>query len=93
MGAGEAVNFGVDSIGVPYIKEAGVILALFAVGAGGLLYLALFEVKETMYFKEEDVVVPTHVIEGIQSKEEKDSEHVTTYAVGDEPKVDREITE
>lgn len=63
LGAGEAVNFGVDSIGVPYVKEAGVILAFFATGVGCLLYLALFEIKETMYFQEAEVVVPHHVYE------------------------------
>ncbi|KIV96495.1 hypothetical protein PV10_00357 [Exophiala mesophila] len=90
LGAGEAVNFGVDSIGVPYIKEAGTILAFFVVGAAGLLYLALFEVKETMYFEEEDVVVPSHVIEEAVIKGERDDKTPASYAVDKSPSVTAE---
>jgi hypothetical protein len=63
LGAGEAVNFGVDSIGVPYIKEAAVILAFFATGVAALLYLALFRIEESMYFKEDEVVIPEHILQ------------------------------
>ncbi|KAF2112537.1 hypothetical protein BDV96DRAFT_601941 [Lophiotrema nucula] len=64
LGAGEAICFGVDSIAVPYIKEAAVIFAFYTAGVFIFLYLALFHISETEYFKhEEGVVIPKHVIE------------------------------
>lgn len=64
LGAGEAICFGVDSIAVPYIKEAAVIFAFYATGCLVFLYLALYHIKETEYFAgEEDVVIPKHVLE------------------------------
>lgn len=63
LAAEEAICFGVDSLGMPYIKEAGTIFAFYAAGVLGFLYLAVFEVTETEYFTgEEGVVVPTKVV-------------------------------
>jgi len=64
LGAGEAICFGVDSIAVPYIKEAGVIFAFYATGVIVFYYLAFTQIKETEYFNgEDDVVIPKHVLE------------------------------
>ncbi|KIW38893.1 uncharacterized protein PV06_08718 [Exophiala oligosperma] len=64
LAAGEAICFGVDSIGVPYIKEAGVIFTFYATGILVFVYLAAYHIKETEYFVgEEGVVIPQHVIE------------------------------
>lgn len=65
LGAGEAICFGVDSIAVPFIKEAGAIFAFYATGVMVFYYLALTQIKETEYFNgEDDVVIPNHVLEG-----------------------------
>lgn len=64
LGAGEAICFGVDSISVPYIKEAGVIFCFYTTGVLVFAYLAAFHIHETEYFTgEEGVVVPKHVLE------------------------------
>ncbi|KAL1873275.1 hypothetical protein Plec18167_006324 [Paecilomyces lecythidis] len=64
LGAGEAICFGVDSISVPYIKEAGVIFCFYATGVLVFTYLATFHISDTEYFTgEEGVVVPKHVLE------------------------------
>jgi hypothetical protein len=64
LGAGEAICFGVDSIAVPYIKEAAVIFTFYTTGVFIFLYLAVFHIKETKYFShEEGVVIPKHVLE------------------------------
>ena len=64
LGAGEAICFGVDSIAVPYMKEAAVIFAFYTAGVFIFLYLAWFHISETEYFShEEGVVIPKHVIE------------------------------
>jgi len=63
LGAGESICFGLDSIKVPFIKEAGVIFAFYFTGILVLLYLAAFHVRETRYFEEEDVVVPMHILD------------------------------
>ncbi len=62
MAAGEAICFGVDSLAVPYIKEAGVLFAFYFTGILVFLYLALFHIEETKYFTEDDVVIPKHVL-------------------------------
>jgi hypothetical protein len=64
LGAGEAICFGVDSIAVPFVKEAGVIFAFYATGIMVFAYLGAFHIKETQYFTHEaDVVIPKHVLE------------------------------
>ena len=56
--------FGIDSIYVPFIKEAGVILCFYGAGVLIFTYMAAFHVKETEYFSHEDgVIVPKHVLE------------------------------
>ncbi|EXJ75640.1 uncharacterized protein A1O5_00147 [Cladophialophora psammophila CBS 110553] len=64
LAAGEAICFGLDSIAVPYIKEAGTIFAFYATGVIVFIYLAAFHITETEYFTgEEGVVIPKHVVE------------------------------
>ena len=65
LGAGEAICFGLDSIEIPYIKEAGGIFAFYATGVLGFYYLVLFQIDETNYFKDGEVgaVVPNHILE------------------------------
>ncbi len=64
LGAGEAICFGLDSIAVPYVKEAGVIFAFYTSGVLVFVYLAAFHIKETKYFTGEDgVVIPKHVLD------------------------------
>ncbi|EXJ82238.1 serine/threonine protein kinase [Capronia epimyces CBS 606.96] len=61
--AGEALFFGIDSLEISFLREAGVIFALYAVGTIIFAYLALSQIEDTMYFKEDHVVVPLEVIE------------------------------
>jgi hypothetical protein len=63
LGACESICFGVDSISVPYMKEAAVIFSFYAAGVLIFAYLALFHIRETEYFAEEGVVVTKHVLE------------------------------
>ncbi|RDW89162.1 hypothetical protein BP6252_01194 [Coleophoma cylindrospora] len=63
LAAGESVVFGLDSLEIPYIKEAGIIFAFYAAGTCIFAYMAFFVIEETKYFQEENVVVPTHVIQ------------------------------
>ncbi|KAH8803409.1 hypothetical protein F5884DRAFT_507263 [Xylogone sp. PMI_703] len=63
LAAGESVVFGLDSLEIPYIKEAGIIFAFYATGILIYIYFALFVVEETKYFQESNVVVPIHVME------------------------------
>lgn len=63
LAAGESVVFGLDSLDIPYIKEAGIIFAFYATGILIYIYFAVFVVEETKYFQEENVVVPTHILE------------------------------
>lgn len=62
LGAGEAIAFGVDSVKVPYIIESGVSFCFYAIGLMVFAYLCLFQVEESRYFKEKNVVVPNHVV-------------------------------
>lgn len=63
LAAGESVVFGLDSLLIPYIKEAGIIFAFYVAGICIYIYMALFVIEETKYFQEENVVVPNHVLE------------------------------
>ncbi|TVY93440.1 putative membrane protein [Lachnellula willkommii] len=63
LAAGESVVFGLDSLLIPYAKEAGIIFAFYFAGICIYAYMALFVVEETKYFQEENVVVPTHILE------------------------------
>ncbi|CZR54093.1 uncharacterized protein PAC_03976 [Phialocephala subalpina] len=63
LAAGESVVFGLDSLEIPYVKEAGIIFAFYFAGILIYAYMALFVVEETRYFQEENVVVPAHVLE------------------------------
>jgi len=44
LGAGEAICFGLDSISVPYVKEAGIIFAFYATGAIVFAHMAIFHI-------------------------------------------------
>lgn len=65
LGAGEAICFGLDSIDIPFIKEAGGIFAFYCAGIISFYYLGWYHIKETNYFEsdEEGVVVPNHILE------------------------------
>jgi len=78
LAAGESVLFGLDSLKIPYIKEAGIIFAFYLAGICIYMYMAFFVVEETKYFQEENVVVPIHIlgetgnvdaVDGIEIKE------------------------
>ncbi|KAJ5761416.1 hypothetical protein N7533_003455 [Penicillium manginii] len=63
LGAGEAICFGVDSLKVPFMKEAAVIFAFYTSGVLIFTYIAAFHIKDTEYFNgEDDVVIPKHVL-------------------------------
>lgn len=61
MAAGEAVTFGLDSRGVPFKIEAGLILGFYALAFFTMGYLALFVLEDSKYFQEEEVTIPEHV--------------------------------
>lgn len=63
MAAGEAVTFGIDSAGTKYVIEASSIFAFYVAGMIAMLYLALYEIDDTKYFKEKEVTIPVHVVE------------------------------
>ncbi|EXJ80501.1 hypothetical protein A1O1_08646 [Capronia coronata CBS 617.96] len=65
LAAGEALLFGLDSIGIPYIKEAGGIFAFYGSGCLICFWLGWYHIEDTMYFKEDHVVVPNHIIHEI----------------------------
>lgn len=84
LGAGEAVCFGLDSIEIPFVKEAGGIFAFYAAGVIVFYYLAWFHIDETNYFKdgETGVIVPNHILEekglqGIPAEDSVSAEPVT----------------
>ncbi|KAK3673779.1 hypothetical protein LTR78_006332 [Recurvomyces mirabilis] len=64
LGAGEAICFGLDSIRIPYIDEAGGIFAFYCVGLVAFYYLAWYHIDDSNYFKsgEEGAVVPNHIL-------------------------------
>ncbi|EXJ90965.1 hypothetical protein A1O1_04072 [Capronia coronata CBS 617.96] len=64
LGAGEAICFGVDSLAVPFMKEAAVIFTFYTTGVIVFAYLAAFHIRDTEYFNgEDDVVIPKHILE------------------------------
>ncbi|KAF2026902.1 hypothetical protein EK21DRAFT_73245 [Setomelanomma holmii] len=65
LGAGEAIVFGLDSIKIPYIAEAGGILLFYVIGISVFYYLGFTHIKDTNYdHVEEGAVVPNHILEG-----------------------------
>ncbi|KAG9200533.1 hypothetical protein G6514_006875 [Epicoccum nigrum] len=65
LGAGEAICFGLDSIKIPFIAEAGGILLFYVIGMSVFFYLGIYHIKDTNYdHEEEGAVVPNHVLEG-----------------------------
>jgi hypothetical protein len=57
LAAGESVVIGLDSLLIPYVKEAGIIFAFYFAGICIYAYMALFVIEETKYFQEENVLV------------------------------------
>ena len=65
LGAGEAICFGLDSIKIPFIAEAGGILLFYIMGIASFYYLGIYHMKDTNYdHEEEGAVVPNHVLQG-----------------------------
>lgn len=65
LGAGEAVCFGLDSIKIPFIAEAGGILLFYVMGIAAFYYLGIYHIKDTNYdHAEEGAIVPNHVLQG-----------------------------
>ncbi|KAI8931951.1 hypothetical protein NX059_010851 [Plenodomus lindquistii] len=64
LGAGEAICFGLDSIKIPFIAEAGGILLFYVIGIASFYYLGVYHIKDTNYdHAEEGAVVPNHILE------------------------------
>jgi hypothetical protein len=64
LGAGEAICFGLDSIKIPFIAEAGGILLFYLMGIASFYYLGFYHMKDTNYDRnEEGAVVPNHILE------------------------------
>ncbi|KAK6076012.1 transmembrane transporter-like protein [Seiridium cupressi] len=64
LGAGEALCFGLDSIQIPFIAEAGGVLLFYIIGISVFYYLGVYHMADTNYDKnEEGAVVPNHVLE------------------------------
>jgi hypothetical protein len=86
LAAGEAIIFGLDSIAIPYIKEAGVLFSFYTVGIMIFIYLGAFHITSTQYFiGEEGVVIPKHVVQ--------DHEHELGDVEGKHPELDAEAAE
>ena len=64
LGAGEAICFGLDSIEIPFIKEAGGVFAFYATGVMVFYYLAWYHIDDSNYFKKGEIgaVVPNHIL-------------------------------
>ncbi|TKA24753.1 hypothetical protein B0A50_05741 [Salinomyces thailandicus] len=65
LGAGEAICFGIDSIEIPFIDEAGGVFAFYCAGIIAFYYLGWFHIDDSNYFKDGEVgvVVPNHVLQ------------------------------
>jgi len=73
LGAGEAICFGLDSIKIPFIAEAGGILLFYLMGIASFYYLGFYHMTDTNYNRaEEGAIVPNHILEqeGITSGHE-----------------------
>jgi len=55
LGVGQGMVFGIDAAGVPFMNEAGAMLALMASSILGMLVFAWKCMEETRYFKEDHV--------------------------------------
>ncbi|KAF1355747.1 hypothetical protein EJ07DRAFT_167936 [Lizonia empirigonia] len=65
LGAGEAICFGLDSIKIPFIAEAGGILLFYIIGICAFYYLGIYHIKNTNYdHEEEGAVIPNYILEG-----------------------------
>ncbi|ETS83637.1 hypothetical protein PFICI_05513 [Pestalotiopsis fici W106-1] len=63
LGAGEALCFGLDSIQIPFLAEAGGVLLFYTIGISVFYYLGFYHMAETNYNKDEEgAVIPNHVL-------------------------------
>ncbi|KAK5116713.1 hypothetical protein LTR62_007387 [Meristemomyces frigidus] len=85
LGAGEAICFGLDSIRIPYVDEAGGIFAFYCLGIVAFYYLAWYHIEDSNYFKsgEEGAVVPNHILQekGLDGEEVHGGERAQDTAV------------
>jgi hypothetical protein len=70
LGAGEAIVFALDSIATAYVTEAAIIFSFYTAGVLVFLFASYKWIDETTYFKEDEVVVPNHIL--IESGHEKE---------------------
>ncbi|KAF2765746.1 hypothetical protein EJ03DRAFT_318915 [Teratosphaeria nubilosa] len=88
MGAGEAICFGIDSLKIPFIDEAGGIFAFFLAGIIAFYYLGWFHIDDSNYFKDGEVgaIVPNHILQekGMEGQPEEIFRAGSTKGVDDE---------
>jgi hypothetical protein len=81
LGAGEAVCFGLDSIKIPYLGEAGGVLLFYTIGVASFYYLGIYHIKDTNYTKnEEGAIIPNHILEGTGLTEGQHLEEIARAA-------------
>lgn len=81
LGAGEAVCFGLDSIKIPFIAEAGGTLLFYTIGVASFYYLGIYHIKDTNYdHHEEGAIVPNHILEGTGLTEGQNQEEIARAA-------------
>ncbi|KAF3399911.1 hypothetical protein F1880_008461 [Penicillium rolfsii] len=61
LAAGEALFFGIDSLSIPFVREAGAIFALYAIGTLIFAFVAIYGVEDSLYFKEDHVIIPLEI--------------------------------
>jgi len=85
LGAGEAIIFGLDSIKIPYIAEAGGILLFYVIGICVFYYLGIYHIKDTNYdLVETGAVVPNHILEGKNLTPGQRTAGITTTTAGEQ---------
>lgn len=81
LGAGEAVCFGLDSIKIPFIAEAGGILLFYSIGIVSFYYLLWAHIKDTNYdHHEEGAVIPNHILHGERLTPGQNAEEIARNA-------------
>jgi hypothetical protein len=88
LGAGEAICFGLDSIKIPFIAEAGGILLFYVMGIASFYYLGIYHITDTNYDKsEEGAVIPNHILEREGITPAQEIEEHTKNSLNDREKV------
>lgn len=81
LGAGEAVCFGLDSIQIPFIAEAGGTLLFYIIGIAVFYFLGVKHMTDTNYDRDEEgAVIPNHVLEEKGITVEPRGMHASTKA-------------